>query len=265
MMRAATSRRAARRGGERGGCLLRLVVLLLVVGAALSLAWMALLPIAFTRAVHERTGFDAEVASFSANPFTGRMLVRGLVVANPATFPARDFVQVRSFEADFGWWSLLSERLVIESLTVDVRQVTLLKRANGPTNLEVFRSGLAGPGPKTAATPPPLVIKRLQVRFDTLVLADHTGPKPRLRTYKLGLDQQFSNISHLSQLFVPAVLRSFGEEQDALSIVAFLPPDLVAKFGETAKAGETWWKAAERKTGEVFRGLLDKLEETRKP
>jgi len=112
--------------------------------------------------VHERTGFDAEVASFSANPFTGLMLVRGLVVANPATFPARDFVQVRSFEADLGWWSLLSERLVIESLTVDVRQVTLLKRANGPTNLEVFRSGLAGPGPKTAATPPPMVIKRLQ-------------------------------------------------------------------------------------------------------
>ena len=265
MMRAATARRVDRRGGERGGCLLRLMVFLVVVGAALSLAWMALLPIAFTRAVRERTGFDAEVASLSANPFTGRLLVRGLVVVNPPTFPARDFVQVRSFEADLGWWSLLSERLVIESLTVDVRQVTLVKRGNGTTNLEAFRSGLAGPGPISAATKPAVVIKRLHVRFDTLVLADHTESKPRVRTYKLGLDQQFSNISHLGQLFVPAVLRSFGAEEDALNIVAFLPPDLVAKLGETAKAGETWWKAAERKTGEVFRGFLDKLEETRKP
>jgi hypothetical protein len=140
-----------------------------------------------------------------------------------------------------------------------------VKRAGGPTNLEAFRSGLAGPGPKAAAAPPALVIKRLHVRFDALVLADHTGPQPRVRTFKLGLDQRFSNISRLGQLFVPAVLRSFGEEPDALSIAAFLPPDLVAKFDETAKAGETWWKAAERKTGEVFRGLLDKLEETRKP
>lgn len=262
---AARARRAEYRAGERGGCLLRLVILLVVLGAAASLAWMVLLPIAFTRAVRERTGFEAEVASMSGNPFTGRVLVRGLVVSNPSAFPVRDFVQVRSFAADLEWWSLLGERWVIDRLDVEVREVALVKRANGPTNLAAFRSGVAGATPTPAAAKSPVMIKRLHVRFESLVLADHTVAPPRVRRYQLGIDQEFSNISHLGQLLVPAVLRNFGDEADASNLVSFLPPDLVAKLGETAKTGETWWKAAERKTGEVFRGLLDKLEETRKP
>ncbi|MBC7367246.1 MAG: hypothetical protein H7343_10635, partial [Undibacterium sp.] len=199
---------------------------MVIVGAGLSLAWMALLPVAFVRVVRERTGFDTEIASLSANPFTGRVTLRGLVITNPPTFPAPDFLQLRAFEAEVEMWSLFGEKAVIDTLTLDVRQLTLVKRASGPTNSDVFRAQLAVRGSGPAVKKSAVLIRRLHVRFDTLVLADHTEAKARVRTYRLGLDQQFSNISNLGQLFVPSVLRGLGERDVASGLAAFLPSDL---------------------------------------
>jgi hypothetical protein len=259
------SRSTNRRERERGGCLLRLFFLLVIVGAILSLAWMALLPVVFTRVLRERTGFDAEVASLSANPFTGRVTLRGLVITNPPTFSDHDFLQLRSFEADVAMWTIFSERVVIDTLTLDVRQFTFVRRSGGLTNLDVFRAQLVGSEPRPTAPKSPFVIRKLHVRFDTLVLADYTEAKPRVRTYQLGLDQQFSNISSLGQLFVPAVLRGLVERDAATGLAVFLPTDLQALLGDIAKTRDSWLKSAERKADDTFRGFLDKLEETRKP
>ena len=84
-----------RREASRGGCLVRLVVLLVALTAAGALAWMMFLPALVVAQIQARTGFDATVASLSANAFTGRVKIRGLVLTNPATFPAGDFVELR--------------------------------------------------------------------------------------------------------------------------------------------------------------------------
>lgn len=259
------SKLATRCGRERGGCRLRLMVLAVIVGAMVSLAWMALLPVVFARMLRERTGFEAEVASLSANPFTGRVTLRGLVVTNPPTFTDRDFLQLRSFEADVAMWTIFSERVAIDTLTLDVRQLSLVRRSGGATNLDAFRARPAGSEPRPAAPKSPVVIRKLRVRFDTLVLADYTEAKPRVRTYRLGLDQQFSNISNLGQLFVPAVLRGLVERDAASGLAAFLPTDLNALIGGGGKKDGSWLKSSERKTDDPFRGFLDKLEETQKP
>jgi len=264
MMRRGWSRAARRGGGERGGCLLRLMVLLVIVSAAISLAWMALLPVAFTRGLRERTGFPVEIASLSANPFTGRATLRGLVITNPAVFPTTDFLQLRSFEAEVAMWPLFNNEVEIVTLTLDVRQLTLVKRAADLTNLDVFRAALVA-GESKRPTNPSVLIRRLRMRFDTLVFVDYTEAKPRVSTYRLGFDQQFSNISSAGQLFVPAVLRGLSERNAASSLADFLPTDLVGLLGGAGKTGSGFLKSAERKANDTFRGFLDKLEETRKP
>ena len=252
-------------GGRRGGCGVRLLILLVVVGAAVSLAWMVLLPVWFTRALRERTGFDATITSLSANPFTGRVSFRGLVITNPSTFTTADCRQVRSFEADADIWSVFGEQLSIDTLTLDIRQLTWVRRAQGPSNLEAFVAGLvrAEPGPPRAKSP--LNIRRLHLRLDQLVLADYGEARPRVRTYALGLDQKFGDISSLGQLFVPEVLRSLAERDVAAGLGPFLPPSLRGAFKEASKTGIGSFKSAERAAAELFRGFLDKLEETGKP
>ena len=251
--------------GRRGGCGVRLLFLLVVIGAVVSLAWMVLLPFWFTRTVRERTGFDATVTSLSANLFTGRVSIRGLVITNPPTFMTSDCLQVRSFEADADIWSFFGERLSIDTLTLDIRELTWVRRAQGPSNLEAFAAGLvrAEPGPPRAKSP--LIIRRLHLRLDQLVLADFGEAKPRVRTYTLGLDQQFGNISTLGQLFVPEVFRGLAERDLAAGLGPFLPPGLRGAFNEASKTWIGSSRSAERASGEPFRGFLDKLEETRKP
>jgi hypothetical protein len=241
------------------------MVLLVVFGAAGSLAWMTLLPFLFTRAVRDRTGFDAEITSLAANPFTGRVSLRGLVMTNPPNFPTLDCLQVRSFDADADFWSLFGARVVISTLSIDVRQITLVRRAYGPTNLESFRANLAGPGPRLPSAKSPFLIRELRLRLDTLVLADFSEAKPRVRTFALGLDQRFGSISNLGQLLGPEILGGLAEREVAVELAPFLTPDLRNVLNEAAMGKAGLRKATEGKTGEVFRGFLDRLEETRKP
>ena len=241
------------------------MVLLVVIGAVGSLAWMTLLPSLFTRAVLDRTGFDAEIMSLAANPFTGRVSLRGLVVTNPSNFPSRDCLQVRAFEADADVWSLLGERFVISTLSVDVRQITLVRRAHGPTNLELFRANLVGSEPRPPTAKSSFLIRELRLRLDTLVLADYSEAKPRVRTFALELDQRFGSISSAGQLFGPEILRGLAEREVAVELAPFLPPEFRRVLNEAAIGRAGSRKAAENKPGEVFRGFLDRLEETRKP
>ncbi len=250
---------------QRGGCGLRLLILLVVIGAFGSLAWMTLLPSLFTRAVRERTGFDAEITSLAANPFTGRVSLRGLVMTNPPNFPSPDYLQVRAFEADADVWSLFGERLVIATLSIDVRQITLVRRAYGPTNLESFLVNLAGPQPRPPSAKSPVLIRELRLRLDTLVLADYSEAKPRVRTFALGLDQRFGSISSAGQLLGPEILRGLAEREVAVELAPFLPPDFRRVLNEAVMVQAGSRKSAEGKPGEVLRGFLDRLEETRKP
>ena len=131
----------------RGGCLTKLLILLVFAGAAFALAWMLFLPLVLTHQLRRRTGFDAEVTSLAVNPLSGRIVVRGLVLTNPPTFPVKDCLQLRAFEADADLWSCFGDKLIIDELNVDVRQLTLVKRSDGHTNLDIFQTNLAGPVP----------------------------------------------------------------------------------------------------------------------
>jgi len=248
-----------------GGCGLKLLVLLMVLGAGLALGWMALLPLLFVQAVRERSGFDAEVASLSANPFTGRVSLRGLVLTNPPTFPVRDGLHLRSLEADVEMISLLGERLVVTTLDVDVRQFTWVRRAVGPTNAEAFRVNLAGPLPTPPPANSPVLIKDLRLQLDTLVLADHAEPKPRLQTYPLAFDQRYRDVSTPGQLLSPAVWRELVEGNVADCLLPFLSSELKSQVVEAVRAAESVRRIESPKPSDPFRGFLDKLEETRKP
>ena len=258
-------RRRPARNRQRGGCGWRLMVLLVVMGAVGSLAWMTLLPSLFTRAVLDRTGFNAKITSLAANPFTGRVSLRGLVMTNPSNFPSLDCLQVRAFEADADVCSLFGERFVISTLSVDVRQITLVRRAYGPTNLESFRANFAGPVTRPPSAKSPFLIRELRLRLGTLVLADYAEAKPRVRTFALELDQRFGSISSAGQLFGPEILRGLAEREVAVELAPFLPPDFRRILNEAAIGRGGSRKAVEDKPGKVFRGFLDRLEETRKP
>jgi len=285
--------RPRRHSRRRGGILFKLAVLLAALLAAGALAWMLFLPLVVMREIRDRTGFDVSVASLSANAFTGRLIVRGLVLRNPRTFPSPDFVELREFDAEADVWTLFADRLVIDALTVDLRRIVLVRRADGRTNADLFQRGLLGeslsappkPAPvkpaavSTVAVPigptPPAppqrrwLVRRLKLRFDELVLADHTGAAPSVTSHRLGLDRSFTNVTDPAQLLAPDVLKRFAGADLGPGLAAFVPGRFGHELGDqlrdAAKTAADQLKDAARQTGIIFKGFIDKLEDSRKP
>ena len=281
----------ARQGSAvTGGCIVRLMVLLVGLLAFIALGWMLLLPVVVTNQIRSRTGFEATVASLSCNAFTGRLTIRGLVLTNPPTFPTGDFVQLREFRAQGDLLSLFSERITLDELVLDVRQMALVKRADGRSNVELFEQnlGLIAPAPTAApaastkpstqapavlaapaSAPRKFLLRKLTLRFDQLVLADYSSAKPDVREYNLGVDQRYENVTDAKQLLVPEVLRKVSAENLGPALGRLVPGDFGRALGETArdaaKSGEALLKDAGGKATDLLRGLREKLEDSKKP
>lgn len=251
------------------------LVLLGGVFALCALAWMAFLPAVAEHELREVTGFDIRMEVVAVNPLTGNVVVRGLKARNPAGYPDPDFIDLRSMAADVSVFSLLfSDRIVVESLDMDIAKVEIVRLHDGRTNtgefMASFRRGATGAGASAppARKAPAYLIKKLHVRFDQLVVVDDSGSKSDKSTYDLHINQDFINISGPGQLLVPSIVRdlhAFGLHHD---VSGLLPGDfgsaLAAAVGGAATVGEKLKDAASG-AGQYLKGELDKLEQKAKP
>ena len=279
-------RNVNRPAARHGGIFFKLVLFLAAVFALGALAWMLFLPEVVMREIRGRTGFDATVASLSCNPFTGRLTIRGLVLTNPPGYSTGDFVQLREFRASGDWWSLFSERIVLDELVLDVRRLALVRRADGLPNAELFEENLglierAAPGTRAAlaqsaarnAPPPPpprkFLLRKLALRFDQLLIADDSATKPEVHEYHLALDQHYENVTEAKQILVPDVLRRVAAENLGPALSRLVPGDFGHALGDTArdaaKSGEAVLKDAGGKATDLLHSMREKLEQTKKP
>lgn len=247
------------------------------VFALAALAWMAFLPAVVERELRSLTGFDVRVTALAANPFTGSVLVEGLVASNPPAYPVPDFVEVRSVHADineFSWF--FWDRLVVNELDLDAAKVELVLQGNGRSNAADFAAGFSRGGgaaapagaPPAPAKPFKYLVRRLHLRLDRLVVADFTGSRRQEKTYELRIDHTYANVSDPRQLLVPDVVRSlypFGAERD---VGRFLPGDFGKALGDALGSAEkvgSKLKETGKKAGDYLKGLFDKLEQSAKP
>lgn len=251
----------------------------LVLGGVLALtalAWMMFLPAFAVHELESLTGFDFRVVILTANPFTGRVVVRGLAANNPPAYPRPDFVELRALRAQvevFPW--LTSGRIVVDDLYLEIGRITLVRLRDGTTNAGAFMAAFSRrPGARPAAAAPPApgkatpyLVERLHLLIEQLVVADYSGGKLDEKTYALGIDQAYSDVTGPRQLLVPDVVKSLHAFTLHHDVARLLPGELgevlAATVGGAAQIG-TEVKDAGKKTGDLLKGVLDKLEQTPK-
>jgi hypothetical protein len=239
-----------------------------------ALAWMAFLPLAAEHELNAITGFDFHMEALAANPFTGKVVVRGLIARNPSGYPVPDFVELRALQASVAVFSgLFSGRIVVDDLDVDIARVELVRTHGGRTNAGDLMAALgrpASPGgaAATAGKPVAYLIRKLHVRFDRLVVADYSGSGTDKKSYDLHIDQEFTDISNPAQLLIPSVVRNlttFGLHHD---VQGMLPGDfgkaLAGAVGGATSVGMKL-KDVTVDAGSYLKGVLDKLEQKAKP
>jgi hypothetical protein len=256
--------------GERGGLGTRLLVFLVVIFAGAALAWMLFLPLVLTTQIRQRTGFDAAVQSVVLNPFTGTVQLRGLILTNPPTYPVHDFLELRQFTADAEVFTMFSDRPVFSTMEVDVARVTVVKRDGSQTNAAAFSDYLTTTvpdGPPRAGPARVFLIRRLTVKIDEVIVADHTGRAPVVQNYKLSFNQCYADVTGVKQLLAPPTLQALLPLGTALN--GLLPGAIGKAVGEAVrdatKTSGTLLRDAGRNTSEKIKGYFDALEESKKP
>ena len=198
---------------------------------------------------------------------------QGLVINNPPTFPQPEFLQVREFAVEAEMWSLFSDKPVLNLVKMDIGLVALVKRPDGLTNTEVFRGYLASedeggdvPIP-TSRRPEPagkeFLIRKLEVRFDRLLVADNTGKRPVMKEYPLKIDRTYENVTDGDQLLLPGSLDQVFALGGAVG--SLLPDDVGRILDETLRSGTDLLKKVTDSEVNPFKGFSDTLEESKKP
>lgn len=248
-----------------GGILFKLLVFLVVIAAFVALGWMLFLPVLLTQQLRKRTGFDATVERFSVNPVSGRVDLRGLVVTNPPTFQTSGFLEVREFKANADVVSLFSSEPVFDTMTLDLAHVTLVKREDGTTNAEAFEQNLNDASKRLRPVQPSrkFMIHRLDLKIDRLTIADHSLRRPSIKEFPLHLHQNYVDVTDLTQLLGPAVLKNLAPV--ATAVGGLIPGELGKALGDATKSGADLLKNAGRRTEDKVKGFFDALEESKKP
>jgi hypothetical protein len=241
-----------------------------VLFALVALAWMVLLPRIAEHELRSATGFDIQVQVLSVNPFTGHLVVRGLTARNPPGYPEPDFFELRSLDATVDMFTLASgTEVVFENLDLDVGKLEIIRLHDGRTNVAECTAKFA-PDKAGGAAPAPrrCLVRTLRIRLGRLVVRDYTGFNAEKKDFDLNIDHTYANVTDSRQLLVPDVVKSlysFGLHHD---VARLLPGDfgtaLAAAVDGVAQVGSKV-KDATQKTGDFFKGLVDKLEQSPKP
>jgi len=227
-----------------------------------SILWVVLLPTVIAAVVRSKTGFAVQVDQLAVNPFTANARVSGLVLKNPAGWPAADFVDLRKFSADVELLPLLADRFVADEIVVDLARLTLVRNRDGGLNAMAFKDGLtgrheAGTTPAAGGKTPTFLIRHLVLKFDRLTYADYSGRSPVVKDYNLSLSRDLTNVDSVTKIVSPFTGAVLGVMSDALGRLFKVPPGLLEQsVAPLQEAG--------RKTGETLKSIFQSLEK-RKP
>ncbi|MBP6865911.1 MAG: hypothetical protein KBC32_11680 [Candidatus Didemnitutus sp.] len=245
---------------HRGGFLAKVLLVLALLAVVAAIVWVLLLPRIVATTIRSKTGFAVKIDRLSVNPFTAKVQLGGFVMQNPEGWPeATPFVELREFRADADLFPLLGGKLMADEVVVDVAQVTLVKNKDGVLNAIAFKDGLTGPASQEPApkeksgAKTEFLIKRMVVKFDKLTYADHSGRKPSVKEYNLGINRELTNVDSVADLVSPFSGAAFGVVTDAVGGMVAGGKDALIGAGKLLQDGGA-------KAGETLKGFMQSLD-----
>ncbi len=280
--------------GGQGASFFRVLVFLVIFAGVVTAAWIFCLPPMVTSALQKKTGFNVKVTGLVMNPFAVHVDVKDLnVTASGAPFERLEFLDIRRFDAQGSFFSLMGERPVVQRAALDIAQLTFVRTRGGALNAGLFESRLnpvkenewpietpSNPLPKEKTgkkkaeaevaieKPRPFLIRSLEIKIDKIVVVDYSQGEtgaPAVKEYPVALAQTFENVSDtkpLPTLFaVHGGLTSVGS-----ALKALVPGPLgVAIHSATRARFQPAPAAPGQPPRDTLKTLSDALEESRKP
>lgn len=137
------------------------------------------------RVFTEATGFQARIEQVDFAWTEARLVLGEVTLGNPERFEESDFLEIETLVADLAT-DAQAQALAFDELTLQIRQLTVVRRASGEWNLGAFFENLSTfvqaqqLAEERGATGPATEARQVRVQIDNITVVD-LGPTPAVR------------------------------------------------------------------------------------
>jgi len=171
---------------RRGGVLKSAFFFGLFLSAAITLAWMVALPMAFDYKLEKDTGCSWGADRLACNPFGFNIMIENAVLGNAQGFGGgRPMMHINRFEAKAKLKTLISGTAEIEHACLDLDRVSLIVDEQGQLNLEKFAKDLFG---ESKGLGNRLRIEHCHLKIKTVEIMDFSSSTPTHKALRLSVD-----------------------------------------------------------------------------
>jgi uncharacterized protein involved in outer membrane biogenesis len=223
----------------------KILILALFVAVIISfIYWKNVIAgIVIERIVKSITGCRLTVESVDISFLKTKAEMQELLILNPKDFPDRIMFDAPLVYIDFNIPALFKRKIHLKEVTLDIREVAIVKDARGNLNLnslKVVKAEKTGKepediGPRKA---PEMRIDKFILKIKKVSYKDYTkGPSPRAMEFTINVNESFTGVNDLYDLtnivVVKAVKRAALGQIVGVNIEALTRP--ISKTLETVK------------------------------
>lgn len=146
-------------------------------------------------------GAPMTLKGFSLGVLTQSVRLKGLVVYNPKGFPSGTLINIPLIRVDYDLSRLLKKQIHIPNLTLELKEIVLVKNKNGALNVESLKITQERHKEEKPAKAMPFRIDIAHLAMGKLVYKDYSGgAEPDVRVYEINLKKTYKNITSPQQL-----------------------------------------------------------------
>jgi len=218
----------------------KVLIIAIIILLGLGIAKDQIVKTVVTVATSQITGAPVGIDRFSLGVFKRSVRISGFKIFNPSGFPKGILVELPKINVDYSLGSLLSGKLHLLNVEVELKEIGLIKNKDGKLNVDSLKIVKESKKKGKASAQMPIKIDTLKLGIGRIVLKDYSsGGEPVIKVYDINLNKTYKNITSVQQLTALILGEPMKEAgiQGAqiygvamLAGVAVLPVAIVATF-----------------------------------
>lgn len=196
--------------------LLYVVIGLIVIVLALGLAKDVIIKTAVEKGVEVVTGLQLHIASFHMGIIKQVVAIKDLKLFNPKDFEDKVMLNMPEIYVDYDLPAIISGKLHIPEIRVDLKEFVVEKNAKGALNLDSLNvvqaqkgGGKAQAQAQAQAQMPPMMIDMLSLKIGKVVYKDYSGGgAPSVNEFNINIDETFRNIDNPSSVVAIIIVKA---------------------------------------------------------
>lgn len=160
--------------------------------------------------VRKAAGLDLRIGTVDVGLLNTSLLVRDAQLLNPHGFPEPMMVRIPELYVDYDIRSLLTERVHLRELRIDLAEVTVITSGAGAVNIDDLRTPFSSQSPGSGSRTqdlPQILIDAADIQVGSVVFKDYTHSPPRIETFEVNVDEEMRDVSDLNHLASAVVLK----------------------------------------------------------